>query len=260
MRPITVTLRLPGPRARWLAAGLATGLVVATIASPAFAPRSALAVEPAVTPEHLITVNGVGRVAIRPDVADLRLGVAVSKPTVKAARADAAERMTRVLEALKKLGIAAKDLQTTTLSLQPNYAYTNDSKPPRITGYTLANAISVTVRDLDKIGDAVDDGLAAGATTLDGVSFRVDDPAAAEQRARTQAMAAAKAKGDALAAAAGAAIVGVASVTETAAPTPYPIDYGALRGAAIAQDDTATPVQVGTSEVVVTVAVAYLIS
>lgn len=257
MDPITLTLRLPGARARWLAAGLATGLVVAAIASPAFTPRKALAADPATTPEHTISVTGVGTVVTSPDVADLRIGVSVSRPTVKAARADAAASMTKVLAALKKLGIADKDLQTTTLSLQPNYDYTNNGNPPRITGYTLSNGVAVTVRDLDKIGDAIDDSLAAGATTLDSVSFRVDDPAKAQQQARVDAMAQAKANADTLAKAAGVAIVGVASISESSAPTPYPIFYGAAKGAAA--PDLATPVQVGTSDVTVTVSVAYLI-
>jgi uncharacterized protein YggE len=257
MRTITFTLRLPGERARWLAGGLVTGLLFAAIASPAFAPRSALAVDPPTAPEHTISVSGVGKVVVGPDTADIQLGVTVSKSTVKAARQGAAAKMTKVLAALKKLGIADKDLQTTTLSLQPNYAYSNNSTP-RLTGYTLSNGITVTVRDLDKIGDAIDDALAAGATSLDGVSFRVDDPAAAQKQARTEAMAQAKANADTLASAAGVSIVGVASISETTAPTPYPIYYGAMKAAAIAQD-TSTPVQVGTSEVTITVMVAYLI-
>ena len=166
--------------------------------------------------------------------------------------------MTKVLAALKKLGIADRDLQTTTLSLQPNYDYSKGSNPPRITGYALSNAISVTVRDLDKIGDVIDGALAAGATSLDGVSFRVEDPATAEQQARVQAMAQARARADTLASAAGVSIIGVAAISESAAPAPYPIFYGAERADALIKD-VATPVQVGTSEVTVTVLVAYLI-
>ncbi len=258
MRTFTLTFRVPGPRARWLAMGLVSGLLFGAIASPAIAPRPALAVDPVTTPEHTISVSGIGRILVSPDVADLRLGVTVTKPTVKAARATAAASMTKVLAALKKLGIADRDLQTTTLSLQPNYDYSKGSNPPRITGYALSNAISVTVRDLDKIGDVIDGALAAGATSLDGVSFRVEDPATAEQQARVQAMAQARARADTLASAAGVSIIGVAAISESAAPAPYPIFYGAERADALIKD-VATPVQVGTSEVTVTVLVAYLI-
>ena len=253
--PSTLTINLPGPRARWLAFGLAIGLLVAAVASPLFAPRPITATDPATPPEHTVSVTGTGRVIVSPDIADLRLGVSVTRPTVKAARAAAAASMTGVIAALKKLGIADADLQTTTLSLQPVYAYSNDGQAPRLTGYTLSNAVSATIRDLDKIGDAVDDSLAAGATTLDGVTFRVDDPAAAEEQARKQAMAQAKSKAQTLVSAAGVTITGVASITETAAPVPYPIYYageGAVK-------DGSTPVQAGSNEIVVTVSVVYLI-
>lgn len=258
MPSTTVTLTLPDVRVRWLAAGLTLGLLGAAITAPAFAPRQALGADPSAPPEHTISVTGTGRIVVSPDIADLRLGVSATKPTVKAARAAAAQSMTRVLAALTKLGIADRDIQTAVLSLQPNYDYSSSANPPRLNGYTLSNGIAVTVRDLDKVGDAIDDTLAAGATSLDGVAFRVADPASAEQRARSEAMAQAKAKADTVALAAGVSIAGIASISETAAPAPYPIYYGADRAAAIARD-VATPVQPGTNEVIVTVSVSYLI-
>jgi hypothetical protein len=259
MDPITVTVRLPGSRARWLAAGLATGLVVASIATPLFAPRHTLAADTTTPPEHTIAVTGVGKVVAAPDVADLRLGVTSTQATVRAARANAAAAMTKVIAALKALGIDDKDIQTTNISLQPAYDYAANANPPRITGYTLSNSVAVTVRDLDKVGDAIDDSLAAGATTFDGVSFRVDDPAKAQQQARTDAMTQAKANADTLAAAAGVTITGVASISETTAQSPYPVFYGAAQGGAAAPQDVATPVQTGTTDVTITVSVVYLI-
>lgn len=256
--PSTITIAIPGPRTRWLAIGLATGLLVAAIASPAFAPRPISAVDPTSPPEHTISVSATGKVVVSPDIADLRLGVSVTKPTVKAARAAAAESMTRVIAALKKLGIADADLQTTGLSLQPVYTYPPNGQAPKLTGYMLSNAVAVTIRDLDKIGDAIDDALAAGATTLDGVSFRVDDPARAEQQARAEAMAQAKSKAETLASSAGVRITGVSSISETSAPIPYPVYFGGEKGAGAALD-ASTPIQTGTNEVVVTVAVVYLI-
>jgi len=258
MDAITLTVRLPGSRARWIAAGLAAGLLATTIAAPALRPGATLAADPTSPPQHTIAVSGIGTVVVAPDVADLRLGVTVNKPTVKAARAQAAAAMTKVIAALKSLGIAEKDIQTSNVSLQPTYDYTANANPPRITGYSFSNGVAVTVRDLDKVGDAIDDALAAGATTLDGVSFRVDDPAKAEQQARTDAMSQARAHADTLATAAGVAITGVASISETSAPSPYPVFYGAAQAGAAARD-VATPVQAGTTDVTITVSVVYLI-
>jgi uncharacterized protein YggE len=259
-RAISIPLPVPGSRAGWLATGLALGAFVAILAGPLLSARHTLAADPtSTTPEHTIAVSGTGRIVLSPDTADLRLGVSATAKTVKAARSLAATSMTAVIASLKKLGIADKDIQTTTLSLQPVYDYSYNTNPPRLTGYNLSNAIAVTVRDLDKLGDAIDNALAAGATSLDGVSFRVADQTAAEAQARQAAMIDAKAKAKTLADAAGISIGGVASISETVAPVPYPIYYGFGAAGAPSAKDVQTPVQAGSTEVTVTVAVVYLI-
>ena len=259
--PTTATITIPtiGPRTRLLAVGIAATALLVVASAPSFTPRGTLAAD-ATTPEHTISVTGTGRVILAPDVADLHLGVTIQRPTVKAARADAAAAMTAVIAALKGAGIADKDIQTSAISLQPQYDYSTNGSQPRLTGYYFSNSVSATVRNLDKLGDAIDGGLAAGATTLDSVVFRVDDQTKAESQARTAAMADAKAKADALASAAGVSITGVSSVSETIAPAPYPVMYGATTDAAgAAPKSVSTPVQNGTNEVDVTVAVVYRI-
>jgi hypothetical protein len=260
MDTINVTVRLPGARARWTAAGLALGLLAAaTVVGPALAPRTATAADPtSTTPEHTITVAGTGTATVSPDIADVRLGVTVNRTTVKDARAEAAARMTKVIDAIKKLGIADKDIQTTTISLQPTYDYTNNTNPPKITGYSFSNGVAVTIRNLDLTGGVIDDSLAAGATSLDGVTFRVADPAAAASQARTDAMTQARASADTLAKASGVSITGVASISEISTPVPQPMYYAA-GAAAPATRDVPTPVQPGTTDVTITVTVSYLI-
>jgi uncharacterized protein YggE len=165
--------------------------------------------------------------------------------------------MQAVIAALRKAGIADKDIQTTSLSLQPVYDYSTNNNPPRLTGYQIVNAVQATVRKLDTISDVIDGALAAGATTLDGITFRVDDPTAAEAQARDAAMKNARAKADALAKAAGVSITGVSSISEQSGSVPVPVPYYA---AGAAGDKAAsTPVQVGTNEVDVSVGVVYLI-
>jgi hypothetical protein len=254
----SITIPVPGPRIRLLAVGALSALLVVACAIPALGPRSTLAVDPTdQAPEHTISVSGTGRVTIAPDVADLRLGVQITKPTVKEARDAAAASMTKVVAALRAAGIAEKDIQTSILSLQPVYDYSTNGAAPKLTGYQLTNTVAVTLRDLDRISDAIDGAMTAGATTMDGVTFRVDDPSAAEGQARTAAMADAKARAQALASAAGVTITGVASISESYAPTPTPMPYaGALKAEA---PSVATPVQPGLSEVQVDVSVVYLI-
>jgi len=242
-----------GSRTGWAALGMVGGLVLAVVLGPALAPRAARGVDDT-EPDRTISVGGVGRVTLVPDVADLHVGVVIQRPKVRDARAAAAAAMQGVVKALRAAGVAERDIRTTTLSLQPVYDYRNDGTPPRITGYELRNGVVATIRDLDKLADAVDGSLAGGASTLDGISFRVDDPTGAEAQAREQAMKDARAKADALAKAAGVSIVGVASISEQSAPTPWPVPY-----AGAARDEAATPILPGTSDVTVTVSVVYLI-
>ncbi len=146
---------------------------------------------------------------------------------MKEARDTNAAAMSAVIDSLRHQGVAEKDIQTTTLSLNPVYDYRTDGEQPRLIGYNLTNAVVATIRNLDVVGDAIDGALGAGATSLDGVTFRVADQAAAEKQAREAAMAEARAKAQTLASAAGVSISGVASISETVSPIPYPVYYGA---------------------------------
>jgi uncharacterized protein YggE len=203
-----------------------------------------------------IVVSGTGRVAVQPNVADLRLGVAISRPTVEAARAAAAEAMTAILTAVEAAGVARRDVRTMLLSVQPRYDY-KDGEAPRLVGYDLANVVEVTVRTLAGLGGVIDGALLAGATSLDGLAFRVADPTEAERRARTAAVAEARARAEVLAAAAGVAIGGVTDIVESGAPPTWPQPRMAKLAMAA---DAGTPVEAGSTEIAVTVTVSFRIA
>ena len=251
-----IAVNLPTSAVRWLAVGGGIGLLVALAGAPSLAPHAALGADPAAatTPEHTITVTGTGRVTLTPDVADLQLGVNITRPTATQARADAADAMTRVVAAIRKGGVADKDIQTSNLSLGPVYDYSNNGNG-KLTGFQVTNIVAVTVRDLSTVGDIMDAAVTAGATSVNGVNFRVEDQTAAEGQARTAAVVDARAKANALAAAAGVTIAGVSSIAENIAPVPYPVAYAAGAPA----KDASTPVSPGTTEIDITVTVVYRI-
>jgi uncharacterized protein YggE len=246
------TMTRPGARLGLLGLGAVAGLVVATMVAPAGGARPVVAAsDPA---EHTIAVTGTGTVTVKPDIADVRLGVSIQKPTVKEAQAAAAEAMTSAVAAIRKAGVANDDIKTTTVSLGPVYEYPQGGTQ-KLVGYQFSNQVAVTVRDLSKVAAVIDGAIEAGANTVDGVTFRVQNAVAAESQARTAAMADAKARAQALATAAGVSITGVAQIVETSAPVPMP--YPA---AGAAKDSfVSTPISTGTSDVVVTVAVTYTI-
>jgi uncharacterized protein YggE len=200
---------------------------------------------------HTVTVTGSGKVTVVPDVARVYLGVTLTKPTVKEARDAAAQAMTNVIAAIKGLGVADKDIQTTGLSLSARYAENSSTK---IVGYIISEQVQVTVRDLDKAGDVVDAATARGATDVNGISFELADPAKAQDEARAAAVAAARTSAQVMASAAHVTLGAVVSMSDASAPTP--IYYGAAAGAA-PMADVKTPVQPGTQDVTAAVTVVF---
>lgn len=254
------------PAGAWLAivaiAALAVGLLAGPVLAGVTAPRGYAAPVTAVgtdtPPEHTIAVTGSGKVTVIPDMATIRLGVAIEKPTAKAARQAAAAAMTAIVAAIRKLGVADKDIATAMVSLAPTYNYPTNGAPT-VRGYQLSNSITVTVHDLSILGDVLDNSVAAGATSVDGVSFDVADRTAAEAQAREAAVKDAKAKADTYAKGLGVAITGVASVSEQVST---PVWYGANLGAAVpaaGDKSTPTPVMPGSTDVQISVQVSFLI-
>jgi uncharacterized protein YggE len=164
--------------------------------------------------------------------------------------------MAAVVASVKKDGVDDKDIVTINLSLSPVYDYSNGSAP-KLVAQQFTNTVRVTVRNLKSVPTVIDDAIAAGATTVGGISFRLSDPKMAQSQARALAMADARAKANALTAAAGVSIKGVASITETTVqttPVPYNYSLDAAKAASVS-----TPIQTGTTDIVVQVSVSYLI-
>lgn len=204
--------------------------------------------------DRTIAVTGQGRVVVVPDVADVRLGVAVTRPSVAEARQAAAERAASVLAALTDAGVARADVRTVALTLQPEIDYAE--RTAKVLGQQVSHQYLVTVRDLERLGAVIDGALAAGATTLDGVTFRSADAAGAERRARIAAMQDARDRAEVLAGEAGVRVGEVISIAEGAMPgAPRPL----LARMAMA-DAAPTPVEAGIAEVDASVLVTFAIA
>ena len=205
-----------------------------------------------------ITVPGIGRVLVEPDVASIRLGVNVMAETAGAARETAARTMTAVLAAVLEQGVARRDVRTALVSLSPVTDYSSESGP-RITGYQVLNTMSVTLRDLGLAGALIDSALGAGASTLDSLEFLLDDPEQPQQRARAAAIDDARTRAATIAAAAGVTLGDVTSVTETERGG-GPIPFFAGRALVSESAKADTPVEGGTQEIVVSVVATFAIA
>jgi uncharacterized protein YggE len=206
-----------------------------------------------------MTVQGVGRVTLSPDLATIQLSVERTASTAAGAQSAASAAMAKVIAAVRAKGIATADIASQWLSLQPRY---DSSRPgsdsPRITGYVARQALQVKVRKVDATGPVIDAAIGAGANTLEGISFSLADPTSATAQARRSAVADARTRAAALAAAAGVTLGAPTTISEISAPTPVPLAY-ALPDAAPAAGLAPTPVQPGTTEVDVTVSMTFAI-
>ena len=171
------------------------------------------------SPDRTIVVPGLGRQTVVPDVATIRLGVAITRPTAADARDAAGTIMTAVLDAVTAAGVERRDLRTSLVGLGPITDYSSE-RGPRVTGYQLTNVVEMTVRDLASAGRIVDAGLSAGASSLDGLDFRLEDPTDAQGHARRAAVDDARSRAATLAAAAGVTLGGVIGIVEGGPPVP----------------------------------------
>ena len=122
----------------------------------------------------VVTVSATATISVEPDIAYVSLGVRTENASSKTAKQQNTDTMNKVLNAVKKAGVAEKDVQTSSLSMYTNYTWDKDGNR-KINGYTVSNNITITVRNLDKVGDIVDAAMNAGANQFNSVSFAVED-------------------------------------------------------------------------------------
>jgi uncharacterized protein len=202
----------------------------------------AQAQQPQPSSEARIVVSGEGSVSVRPDYAQVRTGVTTRAKTVKEAVDANSKLMAAVIAALKDAGIADKDIQTSRFSIQPVYAPQEPRTEPRLTGYSVSNQVTATIREIGKVGDVLDRAIAAGATDAGNIAFLVSDPSKALDQAREAAVADARRKAEVYAKASGVRLGRVEWITEDAAGGP-PMPMLAQRAA-----PGAAPIPISTGE------------
>lgn len=190
-----------------------------------------------------LNLSAYGEVKVAPDMATITFGVQTEAPTAAAAMRDNAARMTQVMQALRRAGVAERDIQTSGLNLQAQYDY-QENQPPKLRGYQATNRVSVRINDLSKVGTTADAVVAAGVNQIDGISFGLKDPSTAENQARELAVRALQAKAQLYARALGVQLGGVRSLSEGGGYTP-PSPPMPVAMFARAQVADSTPVSAG---------------
>ena len=191
---------------------LSVACISAALLVPGLAPLPVLA-DTAESPAT-ITVTGEGIVTAAPDIATVSLGVTSQGATAAEAMAANTAALSAVLERVKAAGVEDRDIQTSTLNLNPNWSNSDGSSMPMIQGYVATNVLQIRVRDLAKLGGVLDAAITDGANTLNGVSFGLAEPEPAMDEARKAAVAKARARAELLTGAAGVGLGRIVSISE----------------------------------------------
>jgi uncharacterized protein YggE len=184
-----------------------------------------------------LDISATGEVTRVPDIAVISAGVVTRAATAKAALQQAANKMARVRAALSRAGIADRDIQTTNINLNPDYAYENN-RPPRLTGYNASNQVSVRFRDVANSGEILDALVAEGANSINGPTLTIDKPEAAIDEARARAVAAGRARAEMYARSMGLRVVRVVAVSESSSSYPVPPPMAVMARAEMADAST----------------------
>lgn len=221
---------------------LTTAALAAGLALPLAHAAGAQTADPAMP--ATITVTGEGSVEAAPDIATVSLGVTTQAPTAAEAMDANSAALRTVLDNLRGAGIEPRDIQTTGLSLNPNWNSRGyDGGPQQIDGYIASNVLNVRVRQIDRLGAVLDAAVADGANTLNGITFGVADDRPLLDDARAAAVEDARARATLLTRAAGVTLGRILSISEMQGfPPPVPM----FRELA---SDAAAPVPVAGGEV-----------
>ena len=163
-----------------------------------------------------ITVSASATIHAKPDAARIQTGVQTEDATARAAMTANTQAMTKVIDGLKSLGVEGRDIQTMNFNVNPRYNRPSNSSRPEITGYQVTNEVSVMIRDLNKLGDILDNLISLGSNQVRGMSFELSNAEELKDAARTQAVKNARSRAELIAKAAEAEVGEVLVIREGA--------------------------------------------
>lgn len=207
----------------------------------------------AVTALSTVTVQGVGSVKVAPDAATATVGVQVFEPNLSGALATSNTQMSAIIEAVKAAGVAAEDIQTSGFYVSIMQNFDDRGNPLEVTGYQVSNQVSLVIRPTDALGGVLDAAVTAGANSIYGVGFFVENPGEAANEARRLAVDDAHARAEVFANSAGMTLGKVVSITEIYGPVTYDQGIAAAEG----KGGGGIPIESGASAVTVNIQVTY---
>lgn len=206
--------------------------------------------------DRWIEVTGEASVNARPDFARVTLGVTTTGKDAREATAANAKAVNALIMAIKGDGVAPVDIQTSSLSISPQFSNPrqNSAGEPSIIGYNVSNMVTVTVRDIPRLGSLVDRAVEAGANAMYSLAYGENDPGALLDKARPMAVADAKRKAEIYAGAAGAKVGRLMRLSDQAGAQPPLFPRAAYARAAAAAP---TPIEPGEDRLTVSLTARF---
>ena len=177
-------------------------------------------------PQRTITTSGTGIVNAEPDIARFSIGLEARNETLKPAQDEVTNESVAITEMLREAGIEDKDIQTTSYQVTPVETYDRNGNFDGIESYVVRMSISITVRDLELVGELLDESVTLGADYVSSIQFSVADPTPYIQEARQAAIADAKMKAEDYAVGSDSTITGLFSLYESSSPRPLAKEAG----------------------------------
>jgi hypothetical protein len=223
------------------------------------------------------SVSAEGKVVAQPDIAQFSFSVIDEGENLLTIQKENTQKANAIIDFLKKQGVDALDIKTTDYNISPKYTYYNCSTPvletrqgseafpkpcppPKITGYTLTQTISVKIRNFSKIGDVLSGIVEYGANNVSGLVFTVDDPTKLENEARKEAILKAKEKAKQIAEAGGFKLGKLLSIEESYYPSDiYRYGMGGGESLSVSKSLSLPPptIEPGSKEIKATVTLRY---
>ncbi|HEY0147604.1 MAG TPA: SIMPL domain-containing protein [Allosphingosinicella sp.] len=201
-----------------------------------------------------LDVVATGEVTRVPDIVRVNAGVVTTAPTASGALQENATRMASVRAALRRAGIAERDIQTSQLNLFPDYRHDQNGGNPQLIGYRASNEVTVRFRDIANTGKILDALVAQGANQINGPMLGIDKPEGALDEARTKALAAARARAELYARATGKRVGRILLISEGGGGMgPMPMYRDAMAVSAVSK----TEISPGEQSLSVTLSVSF---
>jgi len=216
-----------------------------------------------VNPDRIISFTEEGKIIAKPDIAKVSVSVVTQGIEATAVQAENNQTMQKVIDFVKKQGVADKDIQTTNYSLNPQYDYNwckissvkpYPSCPPKIIGYELTQSVEVKIRDFNKINIIIGGLSDAGANQISNISFSLDEPEDYKNQARIEALKKIEKRAQLLSKETSLKLGKIVSVSESGV---YPVYRETMKATAEAPSSVPAPIETGTQEITVTLTVSY---